>query len=218
MFCSLKVESKNKVDRPLVDGGPVSGFFSSKPRSNWEQVVDDATARWIREGPRIVTPRNVGGTRKNKWTAEEDARLANAIGRFGTDYWRKVSSMIPGRSAKQCRERWIAQLSPELVRSDWSPEEDLTLVQKQAQFGNQWAKIKDFLPGRSGIAAKNRWNWLSRRNIPKHSQEFEAIARSHSAEAVKQDEVVSPEGKWGDFLFALIGEQPFESIDFFHSW
>jgi hypothetical protein len=109
-------------------------------------------------------------------------------------------------------------LSPEVVREDWSAEEDLILVQKQAEFGNHWSKIKVFLPGRSGIAAKNRWNWLSRRNIPSHSHEFEIIARSHSAEAVKQPCAVAPDAQWGDFVFDLVGEPTFGHIDFFDSW
>jgi hypothetical protein len=117
------------------------------------------------------------------------------------------------RSGKQCRERWIAHLSPEVVRQDWSPEEDLILVQKQGEFGNHWAKIRAFLPGRSVVAAKNRWNWLARRNIPKQSGEFEVIAKLHTETKEVQEIAIDD--------WAFVGPNfwgAFPQLDFDQPW
>jgi hypothetical protein len=69
-------------------------------------------------------------------------------------------------------------MAPDNSRDDWSPQEDVLLVRKQAERGNRWAEIKAFLPGRSLVAVKNRWKWPRRRDIPRHSQEFGAIAKA----------------------------------------
>jgi hypothetical protein len=71
-------------------------------------------------------------------------------------------------------------LAPENAKVVWTPEEDLILLEKQKIFGNQWSKIRDFLPRRSIVSIKNRWNWLCRRNVPNHSEEFVATAKTHT--------------------------------------
>jgi hypothetical protein len=215
MFCSFKVELKDKADQP-TDRGTITTFGSSKPRSDWEQVVDDATTSWVQDRPHTTTLRNVGGAPKNKWTPDEDRRLQTAVSRLGTENWQRIASFIPGRSGKQCRERWIAHLSPDVTRDDWSPEEDLILVRKQAEFGNHWAKIKAFLPGRSVVAAKNRWIWLCRRNVPKHTGEFEMIAELHAVVPPKPVKDLGLE-EWSLFGSEIWGEHTF-ALDFEHPW
>jgi hypothetical protein len=78
-------------------------------------------------------------------------------------------------------------MDPELSRRDWSPEEDMMLVAKQGELGNQWAQIKQFLPGRSILAVKNRFLWLARREVPRHSLEFRQIVASHEVARHSQE-------------------------------
>ena len=104
--------------------------------------------------------------KKSKWTPEEDDMLRSSVNIHGTKNWTAVSTLVPGRNPKQCRERWTAQLDPALTRDDWTPQEDATLLHIHKLHGNAWAKIASFLPGRSSNAVKNRFNWLSRRRFP----------------------------------------------------
>jgi hypothetical protein len=171
----------------------------------------------MQDRPNITVARNVGGARKNKWTPDEDCRLHHVIARFGTSNWQRISLLIPGRTGKQCRERWIAHLSPEVVREDWSPAEDIVLVQKQSEFGNHWAKIKAFLPGRSVVAAKNRWLWLCRRNVPKHSGEFEVIAKLHTVEPEKP-RPDPPLDDWSFLGSEIWGEATVRTLDTDRLW
>jgi hypothetical protein len=46
-------------------------------------------------------------------------------------------------------------LSPEIIKSTWSKQEEMILSEKHLEFGNQWTKISKFLPGRSDNAVKN---------------------------------------------------------------
>jgi hypothetical protein len=100
--------------------------------------------------------------KKIKWTLPEDELLRETVDREGETNWSRVASVLPGRTGKQCRERWRNQLDPRLNRDNWTPVEDILLVQRQKVLGNAWSKIAEVLPGRSSNSVKNRWCWLTR--------------------------------------------------------
>jgi hypothetical protein len=100
---------------------------------------------------------------KAKWSKEEDDVLMQAIAEHGPSNWNSLAFALPGRTGKQCRERWISKLSPDFTAEPWTPDEDETLIGLQQERGNQWAKFRAFLPGRSTISIKNRWVSIKRR-------------------------------------------------------
>jgi hypothetical protein len=100
--------------------------------------------------------------KKVKWSDAEDKLLIVNVAQNGNFNWSAIASGMPGRTGKQCRERWINRLDPRLNQESWTPEEDAILLCQQKGCGNCWAKIAQFLPGRSPNGAKNRWCWLTR--------------------------------------------------------
>lgn len=46
-----------------------------------------------------------GGT-KGPWSPEDDARVAELVGQIGAKKWSCIAAQLPGRTGKQCRERW----------------------------------------------------------------------------------------------------------------
>lgn len=100
--------------------------------------------------------------RKTRWTDEEDKYLREAVDLHGEKAWKNVALMVPGRTPKQCRERWIAKVNPEIRSCAWSQDEDELLKQLHLQYGNKWAKISAHFIGRSMIGVKNRWASLSK--------------------------------------------------------
>lgn len=95
---------------------------------------------------------------KHPFTVEEDQALMNYVRMFGSSNWVQISMLMKGRTQKQCRERWNGHLSPTINKGPWTLEEDIILAQKHDEIGNKWAKISQFLPGRTDILVKNRWN------------------------------------------------------------
>jgi hypothetical protein len=64
---------------------------------------------------------------------------------------------MPGRTARQCRDRWTNYLAPAISFEPWRPEEDSLIVHKVNEIGTKWATIAKFTHGRTGNALKNRW-------------------------------------------------------------
>jgi len=69
------------------------------------------------------------------------------------------------RTGKQCRERYINHLDPEMKKTPWSDEENNTIRDLFPKYGSKWSQYLTALPGRSDNAIKNRYHLISRNNF-----------------------------------------------------
>lgn len=116
-------------------------------------LIGKCYQRW----DRVLRPDRI----KGQWSAEEDEKLIALIAQ-GVPNWGQIAKKMEGRTCKQCRERWINYLDPELKHYPWTVEEDSKLVSLQSQLGNHWAMIAREMPGRSENAVRGRFIILTK--------------------------------------------------------
>ncbi|BCS28308.1 uncharacterized protein APUU_61356A [Aspergillus puulaauensis] len=101
--------------------------------------------------------------KKGPWTEAEDERLRRAIERHGTK-WSVVASMVATRLPDQCSKRWGQAINPDIDHSPWTQHEDDLLIEQVNKHGHYWQQIvSHHFPGRTSLAAKNRYHILQRR-------------------------------------------------------
>ncbi|KAL7158434.1 hypothetical protein ABFS83_02G143300 [Erythranthe nasuta] len=122
----------------------------------------------VTEGRRRISRRHENGDhdlRKGPWKEEEDEVLINHVRKYGPRDWSSIRSKgLLQRTGKSCRLRWVNKLRPNLKNGvKFSAEEERTVIELQAQFGNKWARIATYLPGRTDNDVKNFWSSRQKR-------------------------------------------------------
>jgi hypothetical protein len=67
-----------------------------------------------------------------RWAEDEDDKLKDAVETHGGKNWAAIAALIPGRTRKQCRNRWHSALDPSISLAagrggKWTAVEDSKL-------------------------------------------------------------------------------------------
>jgi hypothetical protein len=111
---------------------------------------------------------------KGSWTTEEDQMIQEKLALYGRK-WAKIASFLPGRHGKQCRERYVNHLNPQLKKGDWTDDEEAVLIALRQIHGNRWANISKELPGRSDNDVKNHWYSTVKRKFAQHGEQVSRV-------------------------------------------
>lgn len=81
---------------------------------------------------------------KGKWSSAEDTMLKSIVCEKHSN-WVEVAKKLPGRNAKQCRDRWLYHLNPNVNKSKFTDEEDEKIMELYHKLGGKWIKIVKLL-------------------------------------------------------------------------
>lgn len=148
----------------------VEQYQDTSPR--WNDIAANFTNRTavdcLTKWQVLSSPPVIKG--KGSWTAEEDNILRDKRALYGRK-WAKIASHLPGRQGKQCRERFVNHLDPDLKKGEWTDDEEAILIALHEHHGNRWANISKQLPGRSDNDVKNHWYSTIQRKFQQHGKE-----------------------------------------------
>jgi hypothetical protein len=102
---------------------------------------------------------------KEKFTPEEDEKLANAVREIGVGMWSQIAERVPKRTTRQCRDRWLYFLSPDIANGPWTDAEDARLREEVERLGCAWRRIARAFATRSEVNVRNRWQAMQRKKL-----------------------------------------------------
>ncbi len=176
-----KVDGRTSIDRSTAqkprhwtdeEDELLRRAVESHGEKNWKKIAESVPGRnhtqCLQRWSKVLVP----GLKKGVWEPREDEILVQQAqkqlserltqGKTAKIEWGKVKNAIPGRTAKQCRERWVNNLNPEISREQWTRLEDATIMRLFPEMPQKWAAIAKQIPGRTENAVKIRYKTLSR--------------------------------------------------------
>lgn len=131
---------------------------------NWKKIAQEIPGekthvQCLQRWNKVIKP----GLIKGPWKQSEDDLLRLTVDEIAKNNWVAVSERVPGRTPKQCRERWLLCLDPKIRKEKWTPDEDQHLLQLHKEHGNSWAFLAKQLDGRTENAIKSRMKSLQKK-------------------------------------------------------
>jgi hypothetical protein len=110
----------------------VPGRTKSQCHGRWHDVL----------GPSI----NRAKERTRTWTADEDIKLKISVQMHGGKNWAAIAVRVPGRTKKQCHDRWHMSLSHSIDRATarmgkWTGDEGIQLKNSECTVARIWPQL-----------------------------------------------------------------------------
>jgi len=125
-----------------------------------EQALEDITpASCFMEVDALQeAPKNNAGLH---WKKREDDLLLNAIKEIGPCKWSRVAEFVPGKTAKQCCDRWRIHMNGKSGKNKFNSEDDAVLEKAVREMGHDWTLVAEAVAGKTERQCRDRYkNYL----------------------------------------------------------
>ena len=162
-----------------------------------------------------------------RFSPQEDKELIDLVSKYGDKNWKKISEEISKKSTiiessptkiyrtpRQCKDRYINYLNPEINARQWTAEEDQCLMINSLLNKTNWRSMQKLFPGRSEVAIRNRFNYLHRSYLkelkPTLASQISAIKLSQKNGVV---EIEEPSNQQNEIQQNLSDQSNFLNLD-----
>jgi hypothetical protein len=161
--------------------------------------ADDTPTDSVTPAASLPSPATSRAPRRS-WTPAEDAKLTEAVKKHGKDCWAVVAAMVPGRTNKRCRQRWVLTLDPAngMKRGKWTPEEDAKLNEAIENHGKDWVVVAAMVPGRTNQLCRERWvrnldpaNGKKRKWTPEEDAKLTKAVKKHGKDWMAAEAMIA---------------------------
>lgn len=153
----------------------LSTFISSSIESSNEKCILNPISRNypipVLDFNSSIIANTLGKNPRRKFSPEEDERLRHLVATNGRKKWEAIARKMPGRTGRQCRDRYQNYLVPGFFNGQWTKQEDELLMKKYKEIGSKWSKMSKFFEHRNANALKNRWNYFISQKMKKENIE-----------------------------------------------
>ena len=70
-----------------------------------------------------------------RFSAQENMMLKNIVYTFGAKNWKLIASMMPNKTLRNCRDRYMNYLAPGYIYFNWTKKDDFLLGDKYLEYG-----------------------------------------------------------------------------------
>jgi nuclear transport factor 2 (NTF2) superfamily protein len=128
--------------KPEESSWDICGCFSDKPSTKSQKPP-----------PLHSTEKEIS----HHWTQEEDYKLIKLAKKYNKD-WETISEKFKNKTSGQLRRRWERKLNPDLLRQDWTSQEDKLLRELVLEYGYDWEPLTAHFKGRSASNLSKRFD------------------------------------------------------------
>eukprot|EP00762_Andalucia_godoyi_P006054 ANDGO_00392.mRNA.1 Myb-related protein 3R-1 len=102
-----------------------------------------------------------------KWSADEDARLVEAVQMYNGRRWAKIAEIVGSKDKIACYQHWFRVLNPQISKTKFSDAEYCRLGYRIKLYGTSaWCKVAEGMYGRTDTQCRARWLDIQKGSTP----------------------------------------------------
>ena len=129
-------------------------FFVNEPKLKKALQDDTPASCFLEEDGLQQEPNN---SARLQWKKHEDELLEEAIKKYGPCKWSRIADMVPGKTRKQCCDRWRIHMKGSIGRNVWNRQDDAALEKAVREMGHNWPLVAKVVTGKTNKQCRERF-------------------------------------------------------------